>query len=89
MDKVQELELKIKELEEEIQWRDSHIETINEDSSRILEQSMEVSNLIDLYNQFIVEMDLKDELKLFIKEKQKNITKVTPGNFYKSVKLVN
>ncbi|MES9663560.1 MULTISPECIES: hypothetical protein [Bacillus cereus group] len=71
MDKVQELELKIKELEEEIQWRDSHIETINEDSSRILEQSMEVSNLIDLYNQFIVEMDLKDELKLFIKEKHK------------------
>lgn len=72
MDKVQELELKIKELEKEIQWRDSHIETINEDSSRILEQSMEVSNLIDLYNQFIVEMDLKDELKVFIKEKQKN-----------------
>ncbi|PFV20982.1 hypothetical protein COK97_14255 [Bacillus cereus] len=72
MDKVQELELKIKELEEEIQWRDSHIETINKDSSRILEQSMEVANLIDLYNQFIVEMDLGDELKVFIKEKQKN-----------------
>lgn len=71
MDKVQELELKIKELEEEIQWRDSHIETINKDSSRILEQSMEVSNLIDLYNQFIVEMDLGNELKVFIKEKQK------------------
>ncbi|QEL88634.1 hypothetical protein [Bacillus mycoides] len=72
MDKVQELELKIKELEEEIQWRDSHIKTINKDSNRILEQSMEVSNLIDLYNKFIVEMDLKDELKVFIKEKQKN-----------------
>lgn len=72
MDKVQELELKIKELEKEIQWRDSHIKTINEDSNRILEQSMEVSNLIDLYNKFIVEMDLKDELKVFIKEKQKN-----------------
>ncbi|MGG1168698.1 hypothetical protein [Bacillus mycoides] len=72
MDKVQELELKIKELEKEIQWRDSHIKTINKDSNRILEQSMEVSNLIDLYNKFIVEMDLKDELKVFIKEKQKN-----------------
>lgn len=72
MDKVQELELKIKELEKEIQWRDSHIETINKDSNRILEQSIEVANLIDLYNQFIVEMDLKDELKVFIKEKQKN-----------------
>ncbi|PFE82980.1 hypothetical protein CN899_28285 [Bacillus thuringiensis] len=71
MDKIQELELKIKELEEEIQWRDSHIETINKDNNRLLEQSMEVANLIDLYNQFIVEMDLGNELKVFIKEKQK------------------
>lgn len=71
MDKVQELELKIKELEEEIQWRDSHIETINKDNNQLLEQSMEVANLIDLYNQFIVEMNLGNELRVFIKEKQK------------------
>lgn len=38
----------------------------------LLEQSMEVANIIDIYNRFIVEMNFGNELKGFIKEKQKN-----------------
>ncbi|WP_248140162.1 hypothetical protein [Bacillus tropicus] len=68
MGKVKELESIIKELEEEIQWRDNHIIEINADKTRVLEQSMEVARLIELYDKFIRNMNLEDELKVFLKE---------------------
>ncbi|MCU5131451.1 hypothetical protein [Bacillus tropicus] len=68
MGKVKELESIIKELEEEIQWRDNHIIEINADKTRVLEQSMEVARLIELYDKFIRKMNLEDELKVFLKE---------------------
>ncbi|AAY60625.1 hypothetical protein pE33L54_0019 (plasmid) [Bacillus cereus E33L] len=68
MGKVKELESIIKELEEEIQWRDNHIIEINADNTRVLEQSMEVARLIELYDKFIRKMNLEDELKVFLKE---------------------
>ncbi|PEO77449.1 hypothetical protein CN570_19395 [Bacillus toyonensis] len=68
MGKVKELESIIKELEEEIQWRDNHIIEINSDNTRVLEQSMEVARLIELYDKFIRKMSLEDELKVFLKE---------------------
>ncbi|WP_257208530.1 hypothetical protein [Bacillus toyonensis] len=68
MGKVKELESIIKELEEEIQCRDNHIIEINSDNTRVLEQSMEVARLIELYDKFIRKMNLEDELKVFLKE---------------------
>ncbi|MDM5188165.1 hypothetical protein QUF99_12815 [Bacillus sp. DX4.1] len=70
MGKIQELELKIKHLEEQVQWRDNHIKEINEDNTTIIEQAMEAARFIEIYDKFILTMDLQDELRKFLKEEQ-------------------
>jgi len=70
MVKEQILESKIKELEEEIEWRDNHIKEISEDNSIIIGKAVEATELIKLYDKFIKTMNLHDELKQFVKEEQ-------------------
>ena len=70
MEKVQDLESKIKELEREIQWRDNYIKEINEDNLIIIAKAVEATELIKLYDKFIKTMNLHDELKQFVKEEE-------------------